>query len=105
VNRALCYYSTGQPDNATRDLVDAQREQYIFQHQDPRYAPDVMRRAWESGKMAHQPFTVPLTELYCPPQIKVRNAERKDFLGTSKVIATVNTLDRFTGFIGPKVRI
>ena len=40
---------------------------------------------------------------YKPPQTKVDNLEKKNFLGTSKVVASITDNDDYTGFIGAQV--
>jgi len=45
---------------------------------------------------------VPKALLYRPPEGKVRNAEKVDYLGRSKVVAAIDERDSFVGFSGKK---
>jgi hypothetical protein len=40
--------------------------------------------------------------LFKPPQLKIKNVGKVDYMGKSQVIASVDNQDNFVGFVGPK---
>lgn len=104
-NRALCHLALNDTTRAICDLEDAQKNKGIREHEDSRYLASVVRDCWERGNLDEDylPFSVPEGLLYRPSSFKVKNTEKVDFLGSSKVIASLDEEDNYVGFVGPKV--
>ncbi|KAK3825680.1 MAG: hypothetical protein J3Q66DRAFT_328326 [Benniella sp.] len=92
-NRALCYIELGDMESANADLWRASREKQTKAH-------DILDQAWKDKGRDCTVFTVPHGVLYRPPESKVKNSKKKDYLGNSKVIAAIDATDSFTGFQG-----
>ncbi|KAF9107098.1 NAD-dependent protein deacetylase sirtuin-2 [Mortierella sp. AM989] len=92
-NRALCYIEVGQMDLAMTDLWRASREKQTSDH-------DMLDQALRDKGRNCTVFTVPQGVLYRPPESKVKNSKKKDYLGNSKVIAAIDASDSFAGFNG-----
>ncbi|KAF9433643.1 hypothetical protein BGZ76_009175 [Entomortierella beljakovae] len=92
-NRALCYIEIGEMDLAMTDLWRASREKQTPEH-------DMLDQALRDKGRDCTVFTVPQGVLYRPPESKVKNSKKKDYLGNSKVIAAIDASDSFTGFNG-----
>lgn len=102
-NRALCYFQLNQRDLALAELEKCEKHKFIAEHRVPLLAPPVVEEHWRAGRIqTYIPFAVPVGLLYKPAQIKLENAEKVDYLGSSQVIASVSG-DKFIGFSGPKV--
>jgi tetratricopeptide (TPR) repeat protein len=104
-NRALCHLALSDSTKAICDLEEAQKNKGIREHEDARYLASVVRDCWEKGNLDEEylPFSVPEGLLYRPSFFKVKNTERADFLGSSKVIASLDNTDDYNGFSGPSV--
>ncbi|KAF9994108.1 hypothetical protein BGZ79_001173 [Entomortierella chlamydospora] len=92
-NRALCYLEVGQQDLGMTDLWRATQEKQTKEH-------DVLDQALRDKGRDCTVFTVPEGVLYRPPESKVKNSKKKDYLGNSKVIAAIDASDSFAGFKG-----
>ncbi|KAF9026968.1 hypothetical protein BGZ52_005195 [Haplosporangium bisporale] len=92
-NRALCYIELGEMDLAMTDLWRATREKQTKAH-------DILDQALRDKGQDCTVFTVPQGVLYRPPESKVKNSKKKDYLGNSKVIAAIDASDSFAGFQG-----
>lgn len=92
-NRALCYIELGDMDQAMGDLWRATREKQTKAH-------DILDQALRDKGRDCTVFTVPHGVLYRPPESKVKNSKKKDYLGNSKVIAAIDATDSFAGFQG-----
>lgn len=49
-------------------------------------------------------FSVPVGVLYRPSEAKIKNAQKKDYLGQAKLIAATNAKDGFIGFTGAEIK-
>ncbi|KAF8922764.1 hypothetical protein BGZ58_003814, partial [Dissophora ornata] len=92
-NRALCYIEVGEMDLAMTDLWRATREKQNQDH-------DIFDQALRDKGQNCTVFTLPEGVLYRPPESKVKNSKKKDYLGSSKVIAAIDASDSFSGFKG-----
>ncbi|GJJ70857.1 hypothetical protein EMPS_03207 [Entomortierella parvispora] len=92
-NRGLCYIECGEMDLGMTDLWRATREKQTKAH-------DVLDQALRDRGQDCTVFTVPQGVLYRPPESKVKNSKKKDYLGNSKVIAAIDASDSFAGFQG-----
>ncbi|KAF9186711.1 hypothetical protein BGZ51_001792 [Haplosporangium sp. Z 767] len=92
-NRALCYIELGEMDLGMTDLWRATREKQTKDH-------DLLDQALRDKGNDCTVFTVPQGVLYRPPESKVKNSKKKDYLGNSKVIAAIDATDSFAGFQG-----
>ncbi|KAF9277077.1 hypothetical protein BGZ74_003455, partial [Mortierella antarctica] len=92
-NRALCHIELGEMDLAMTDLWRATREKQTKAH-------DILDQALRDKGQDCTVFTVPQGVLYRPPESKVKNSKKKDYLGNSKVIAAIDASDSFAGFQG-----
>lgn len=96
-NRGLCYLFMGEDEAGTADLYDAQKEKQSADH-------DVIDQAIEEGIDGLSVFSLPPGLLFRPASAKVKNANKVDYLGSSKLIAAVERTDMFTGFKGAYIR-
>ncbi|KAF9404677.1 hypothetical protein BGZ94_004013 [Podila epigama] len=92
-NRALCYLELNETDLAMSDMWQATREKQTKEH-------DILDQALRDKGQDCTVFTVPHGVLYRPPESKVKNSKKKDYLGNSKVIAAIDASDSFAGFQG-----
>ncbi|KAG0359883.1 hypothetical protein BGZ54_009796, partial [Gamsiella multidivaricata] len=92
-NRGLCYIELGETDLGMTDIWRASREKQTKAH-------DILDQALRNKGKDCTVFTVPQGILYRPPESKVKNSKKKDYLGSSKVIAAVDASDSFAGFQG-----
>ncbi|KAF8982992.1 hypothetical protein BGZ46_000213 [Entomortierella lignicola] len=92
-NRAICYFELNETDLAMTDLWRASREKQTKEH-------DILDQALRDKGRDCTIFTVPEGVLYRPPESKVKNSKKKDYLGNSKVIAAIDAADSFAGFKG-----
>ncbi|KAG0235177.1 hypothetical protein BGW41_000887 [Actinomortierella wolfii] len=92
-NRALCYIELGEMDLAMNDLWRASREKQTKAH-------DILDQALRDKGQDCTVFTVPHGVLYRPPESKVKNSKKKDYLGNSKVVAALDAGDTSSGFQG-----
>lgn len=103
-NRALCFFALDHEHDAMLDLEEAQKDVVLPVHQRQTYKADNVLHAYRDGKMSkYRPFVVPPGLMYRPPAIKMENIKNIDYLGSSKVIATSNEHDQYSGFTGAKV--
>lgn len=49
-------------------------------------------------------FSVPVGVIYRPSEAKIKNAQKKDYLGQAKLIAATDAKDGFTGFTGAEIK-
>ncbi|KAF9999436.1 hypothetical protein BGZ65_005208, partial [Modicella reniformis] len=92
-NRALCYIELEEMALAMKDLARATREKQVKEH-------DVIDEAWRNKGRDCTVFTLPQGVLYRPSESKIKDSKKKDYLGNSKVIATVDASEEFAGFKG-----
>jgi hypothetical protein len=104
-NRAICYLAMDDYDNALIDLQRCDNAAVLAEHKEPKYQTRVLTQAWKNGQLRqYMPFAVPEGLIYKPPKAKIENADCRDFLGKSKVIASLDPTDNFIGFTAPKLR-
>ena len=96
-NRALCHFQLSNYTSANTDLQSASSQKTLPEH-------DQIDFALKNDCQECRPFQVPEHLLYGPPRSKVENAKKKDYMGSSKVVAAVNETDSYTGFSGAKLR-
>ncbi|KAJ3411428.1 hypothetical protein HDV05_002210 [Chytridiales sp. JEL 0842] len=102
-NRGLCFAAVGQVDACMADFDDADRTRPLDSKTDYSRiseALDLGERAPEYCK----PFYVPSSLIFRPPEGKIKNTKKVNYLGNSKVVASVDERDGFTGFSGTKLK-
>ncbi|KAJ3111962.1 hypothetical protein HDU96_005101 [Phlyctochytrium bullatum] len=108
-NRGLCFAAVGQIDAAMADFDDAIRTRPLASDTQGGKAPD-HRRMEEAMDLQDRapdylrPFDVPNNIVYKPPPGKLKNVEKKEYLGKSKVVAAFDENDGFAGFSGAKIK-
>jgi hypothetical protein len=58
----------------------------------------------EANIKGYTVFSVPVGVLYRPSEAKMKNAQKKDYLGQAKLIAATDARDGFTGFTGAEIK-
>jgi hypothetical protein len=103
-NRGLCFAAVGQIDACIADFEDADRTRPLDSKADYsriNEALDLVERAPDYCK----PFYVSSSNIFKPPEGKIKNAKKVNYLGNSKVVASVDERDGFTGFSGTKLKV
>ena len=57
-----------------------------------------------SNRQGYTVFSVPVGAIYRPSEAKIKNAQKKDYLGEAKLIAATDAKDGFTGFTGAEIK-
>ena len=57
-----------------------------------------------SNMKGYTVFSVPVGVIYRPSEAKIKNAQKKDYLGVAKLIAATDARDGFTGFTGAVIK-
>jgi len=83
---------------ALRDLYEAERKFKIPDQLDSIQA--AIRRNGDGMKI----YTIPMNAVFRPPQDKIKNLKKMDFLGKSNIVAAADVSDSFVGFKGPQIR-
>ncbi|KAI9014828.1 hypothetical protein BC832DRAFT_618533 [Gaertneriomyces semiglobifer] len=111
-NRGLCLAAMGQVEAAVQDFSDAQRSM-------PSPSENTsgggggggdlgqINQALNQPARAHQlfgPFSVPSDLIYTPPKGRVKNAEKRDYIGKAKVVAAVEATNNYAGFSGRELK-
>lgn len=96
-NRGLCYIYLDKETEGLEDFEAAQREKQTPDH-------DIIDQVLEQGVDNLSVFAVPPGILYRPPESKIKNAKKVDYLGSSTLIAAVDKNEMFTGFQGAFLR-
>ncbi|KAI9207902.1 uncharacterized protein BJ171DRAFT_565649 [Polychytrium aggregatum] len=96
-NRGLAYVGLQQTDKGIADFNEALRNRSADRDF------DILDEAVSLGADAHRvlsPFYVPANAIYRPDENKVKNSDKVDYLGSSKVVAASENSDGFVGFSG-----
>lgn len=102
-NRILALLALNDLDTAQQDLTVLPSLAELEDHKSPKYTPSTIVSKYQQSQLAsYLPFSVPEGTLYEPTQLLETNV--RDFLGSSKVIASIDPQDRIIGFSAPKIR-
>ncbi|KAJ1548598.1 hypothetical protein HK405_002141 [Cladochytrium tenue] len=104
-NRGLCFAAMNMEEAAVADFDDAMRTRPLEEALKPRYAR--IEEALDLGARAPSycpPFEVPPTMMFKPPEAKLKNIKKKEYIGKSYVVASVDSSDDFAGFSGTLVK-
>ncbi|EGF82929.1 hypothetical protein BATDEDRAFT_84452 [Batrachochytrium dendrobatidis JAM81] len=104
-NIALCHLQRGDTERGVRYISEAIKAVPV----DSDFVPDIAdieeaERLGENAADTIMPYEVPPNLVFRPQEDNLRNAERVDYLGQSKVVASVNATDNYTGFSGKLTR-
>ncbi|KAH6570832.1 hypothetical protein BASA50_003462 [Batrachochytrium salamandrivorans] len=104
-NIALCHFQRGDTERGVRYISEALRAVT----KESEFTPDItdIEEAAKLGERAADmamPYEVPPTLVFRPQEDNLKNAERVDYLGQSRVVASVNATDNYTGFSGKLTR-
>lgn len=104
-NRAISFFYMGDSQNAINDLHKTVKVRVIDEHYNDQYHPDTVIEHWKVDNLdEYAPFCVPQNLIFRPSEDKIKSSEKIDYLGQSRVIASLDEDDNFTGFAGPKIR-
>ncbi|KAJ1342745.1 hypothetical protein BSLG_002842 [Batrachochytrium salamandrivorans] len=109
VQRGICLYHMGDIDGALANFEES------FKRGDTergvRYISEALRAVTKESEFTPEraadmamPYEVPPTLVFRPQEDNLKNAERVDYLGQSRVVASVNATDNYTGFSGKLTR-
>ncbi|KAJ3221419.1 hypothetical protein HK099_003541 [Clydaea vesicula] len=105
-NKALCYFQLGQDAKGDSELLQA--KQYLPQKKDDGNEDfSMIEKALNLGKGSidyFEPCVISFNIIYKPPAQKVKNTEKVDYLGKSRVVAAANATDTFNGFSGTLIK-
>ncbi|KNC96546.1 uncharacterized protein SPPG_08134 [Spizellomyces punctatus DAOM BR117] len=105
-NRGLCLAAMGQANEAYRDFDDAVRSRPS--PSDSQEDLGNMDEALKMGERAPEylgPYALPPDLIYRPPKGKVKNSDKKDYIGKAKVVASVEATDNYAGFSGRELKM
>jgi hypothetical protein len=80
-----------------QDLVYAAKEKQTDEHK-------VIDEAIRDQAEGYTVFSVPVGVIFRPSDAKIKNAQKKDYLGQAKLIAATDARDGFTGFTGAEIK-
>jgi hypothetical protein len=103
-NRGLCFAALGQPDACMADFDDAEKTKPL----DSKVDYSRIDEGLELGEKAAtycKPFEISSNCIFRPPAGKLKNTDRIDYLGKSKVIASSKKNDGFSGFSGTQLKV
>ncbi|KAJ3126173.1 hypothetical protein HK098_007805 [Nowakowskiella sp. JEL0407] len=105
-NMGLCYSVFGDERSAYGCFQDAldQRPDDMKGDEKYRALDEAVRMNIREIADTLNAFMVPRDKCYKPPQDKMKNTGKIDFLGSSKVVAAVDENDDYTGFSGKALR-
>ncbi|KAJ3186642.1 hypothetical protein HDU85_007462 [Gaertneriomyces sp. JEL0708] len=106
-NRGLCLAAMGQVEAAVQDFSDAQRSMPSSSDNSSGGDLGQINQALNQPARAHQlfgPFSVPSDLIYAPPKGRVKNAEKRDYIGKAKVVAAVEATNNYAGFSGRELK-
>ncbi|KAG0314094.1 hypothetical protein BGZ99_008366 [Dissophora globulifera] len=93
-NRGLCYLQLEATREGMADLERAADEKQTPEH-------DILDQALVDNEVRRSfIFSVPPDIMFQPAEFKVKNAGKKDYLGSSRVVAAVDASKEFKGFKG-----
>ncbi|KAL1924283.1 uncharacterized protein VTP21DRAFT_7318 [Calcarisporiella thermophila] len=90
-NRGLTRLNRGDFAGGMDDLRYAQLNKETEEH-------EIIDRALENEGLGFTVISIPPGKLYRPPEYKVKNTKRVDYLGNAQVIANIDEGDTTTGF-------
>ncbi|KAI8824513.1 uncharacterized protein EV422DRAFT_565200 [Fimicolochytrium jonesii] len=103
-NRGLVLAAMNRMEDAYREFQEALKSR----PQDGKVTFGNIEEAPRMGSRAPQylgPYAVPPDTLYRPPSGKVKNSEKKDYIGKAKVVASVEATDNYAGFSGRELKL
>jgi len=102
-NRALCLFAVNGINEANADLnTSLKRSLGDGGILDPSIISQAVQLQQDSANIL-LPFSMPLTIIYRPSEYKIKNSDKVDYLGKSKVIASADG-DSYKGFSGTLIR-
>jgi hypothetical protein len=87
----------GDTEQGMQDLAYAAKEKQTDEHA-------VIEEAIRDQAERYTVFSVPVGVIYRPSDAKIKNAQKKDYLGQAKLIAATDAKDGFTGFTGAEIK-
>nr|KAK5445061.1 hypothetical protein LTR18_004768 [Exophiala xenobiotica] len=100
-NRGLCYMYLQQEEAGLQDFTFAQKEKMTPDHD---VIDDAIKERAQTLREKEQRWLTDLSRpvgcVYRPNEAKVKNLKAKDYLGKARLIATSNSANTGTGFIG-----
>jgi hypothetical protein len=84
-------------EQGMRDLDFAAKEKQTEEHA-------VIDEAIRDKAEGYTVFSVPVGVIYRPSEAKIKNAQKKDYLGQARLIAATDARDGFTGFTGAEIK-
>jgi hypothetical protein len=84
-------------EQGMQDLQYAQKEKQTPEH-------DVIEEAIRDNATGYTVFSVPVGVIFRISEDKIKNAQKKDYLGSAKLIAATDAKDEFTGFTGAEIK-
>jgi hypothetical protein len=85
-------------------LKEKQTEEHTVIDEAIRDKAEVCSHLYTSNRKAYTVFSVPVGVIYRPSEAKIKNAQKKDYLGEAKLIAATDARDGFTGFTGAEIK-
>src|SRR5579859_5542960 len=86
-----------EKEQGMQDLAYAAKEKQTDEH-------TVIDEAIRDQAEGYTVFSVPVGVLFRPSDAKIKNAQKKDYLGQAKLIAATDAKDGFTGFTGAEIK-
>ncbi|KAI8812138.1 hypothetical protein BJ742DRAFT_794944 [Cladochytrium replicatum] len=102
-NRGLCFAAASRVDSAMRDFEIALRSRPDELKNEYRAIDDAIKLGDKAGEFLNA-YMVPRDRCFRPAASKVKNTQKMDFLGSSKIVAVVDSTDNYTGFSGKQLR-
>lgn len=108
-NLSLCKVRKGELQEAAADLAQAANDMDLDEHKMIQNTLEMVEHLMQSGQNVPEeqellPFQVPPTCIYRPAKSKLENSKKKNYLGSSRVVAAVHEGDSYTGFSGARFR-
>ena len=85
-------------------LKEKQTEEHTVIDEAIRDRAEVCCHLYTSNRKGYTVFSVPVGVIYRPSEAKIKNAQKKDYLGEAKLIAATDAKDGFTGFTGAEIK-
>ena len=105
LNIALCFLALGDAERGIRYI-----DQSFEASKNASISPDMLKiedclsQGQDSPSFVN-PYEIPDGLIYRPQNDNIKNAEKVDYLGASKVIAGVDRQDNFAGFSGRQQKV
>ncbi|TPX59353.1 hypothetical protein PhCBS80983_g02500 [Powellomyces hirtus] len=105
-NRGLCLAAMGQMNDAFKDFEDAARSRppAAESTEDFRNIDEAMKLGDRAPEYLG-PYAVSPDSVYRPPSGRVKNSDKKDYMGKAKVVASVEATDNYAGFSGRELKM